>query len=127
MHVLWSRTDCEHWKARASGKVKIPYYVVISGRGYWNPKPRMKALGFSLVRCVISLEGTCGLFCFNVHSDKWACICRFERKRNFDLSEQRFRRSCRPNPDDEVEVHRLKQAAAELIDFCQAIPVLAGR
>jgi hypothetical protein len=33
------------------GRVKIPYYVVVKGRGYWRPTPRMKALGFSIVRC----------------------------------------------------------------------------
>jgi hypothetical protein len=33
------------------GKVKIPYYVVAKGRGYWRPHPRMRALGFSIVRC----------------------------------------------------------------------------
>jgi hypothetical protein len=32
------------------GKVKIPYYVVIKGRGYWRPHPRMRAVGFQLVR-----------------------------------------------------------------------------
>ena len=33
------------------GKVKIPYYVVIKGRGYWRPTKRMRALGFHIVRC----------------------------------------------------------------------------
>jgi hypothetical protein len=33
------------------GKIKIPYYIVMKGRGYWNPTPKMKALGFSIVRC----------------------------------------------------------------------------
>src|SRR5689334_23167964 len=33
------------------GKVKIPYYVVVKGRGYWRPTPRMKALGFAIARC----------------------------------------------------------------------------
>ena len=33
------------------GKVKIPYYVVRKGRGYWRPHPRMRALGFQIVRC----------------------------------------------------------------------------
>ena len=33
------------------GRVKIPYYVVIKGRGYWRPHPRMRALGFQIVRC----------------------------------------------------------------------------
>ena len=33
------------------GKVRIPYYVVRKGRGYWLPTPKMKALGFPNVRC----------------------------------------------------------------------------
>jgi hypothetical protein len=33
------------------GRVKIPYYVVVKGRGYWRPHPRMRALGFGIVRC----------------------------------------------------------------------------
>jgi hypothetical protein len=33
------------------GKVKIPYYIVRKGRGYWFPTLKMKALGFSIVRC----------------------------------------------------------------------------
>jgi hypothetical protein len=33
------------------GRVKIPYYVVVKGRGYWRPHPRMRALGFCIVRC----------------------------------------------------------------------------
>jgi hypothetical protein len=33
------------------GKVKIPYYIVAKGRGYWRPHPRMRAYGFQLVRC----------------------------------------------------------------------------
>jgi hypothetical protein len=33
------------------GKVKIPYYTAIAGRGYWRPTRRMRALGFQIVRC----------------------------------------------------------------------------
>ena len=33
------------------GKVKIPYYVVAKGRGYWRPHPRMRRYGFQIVRC----------------------------------------------------------------------------
>ena len=33
------------------GRVKIPYYVVVKRRGYWRPHPRMRALGFQIVRC----------------------------------------------------------------------------
>jgi hypothetical protein len=33
------------------GKVKIPYYTAIAGRGYWRPTVKMRALGFHIVRC----------------------------------------------------------------------------
>jgi hypothetical protein len=33
------------------GKVKLPYYVVVKGRGYWRPHPRMCQHGFQIVRC----------------------------------------------------------------------------
>ena len=33
------------------GKIKIPYYTVIAGRGYWRPTGKMRALGFQIVRC----------------------------------------------------------------------------
>ena len=33
------------------GKVKIPYYVVVKGRGYWRPTRHMKGFGFAIVRC----------------------------------------------------------------------------
>jgi hypothetical protein len=32
-------------------KIRIPYYVIVKGRGYWRPHPRMRRFGFSLVRC----------------------------------------------------------------------------
>lgn len=33
------------------GRVKIPYYVVRNGNGYWQPKPAMKLLGFESTAC----------------------------------------------------------------------------
>ena len=33
------------------GKIKIPYYTVIAGRGYWRPTAKMRRLGFQIVRC----------------------------------------------------------------------------
>jgi hypothetical protein len=33
------------------GKVKIPYYTVVAGRGYWRPTRKMRAGGFQIVRC----------------------------------------------------------------------------
>lgn len=38
-------------------KVKIPYYVVRKGRGYWLPSPKMKAIGFDNVRCGLDGPG----------------------------------------------------------------------
>src|SRR5215471_6957169 len=42
---------CAQWRGRAVGKVKLPYYVVVKGRGYWRPHPRMRPFGFEIVRC----------------------------------------------------------------------------
>jgi hypothetical protein len=33
------------------GRIKIPYYTAIEGRGYWRPTRKMRALGFQIVRC----------------------------------------------------------------------------
>jgi len=33
------------------GRIKIPYYTVIAGRGYWRPTRKMRSLGFQIVRC----------------------------------------------------------------------------
>ena len=33
------------------GNVKIPYYVVINGRGYWRPSKKLRRIGFQDVRC----------------------------------------------------------------------------
>jgi hypothetical protein len=33
------------------GRVKIPYYMMLKGRGYWRPSPTMKRLGFTDIRC----------------------------------------------------------------------------
>jgi hypothetical protein len=42
---------CALWRGSAVGKVKISYYVVVKGRGYWRPHPRMRRYGFEIVRC----------------------------------------------------------------------------
>jgi hypothetical protein len=31
-------------------KIRIPYYVIVAGRGYWRTTPKMQAKGFSTVR-----------------------------------------------------------------------------
>jgi hypothetical protein len=33
------------------GRIKISYYTVIAGRGYWRPTRKMRSLGFQIVRC----------------------------------------------------------------------------
>ncbi len=33
------------------GRIKIPYYTAIAGRGYWRPTRKMRSLGFQIVRC----------------------------------------------------------------------------
>jgi len=33
------------------GRIKIPYYTAIASRGYWRPTPKMRALGFQIIRC----------------------------------------------------------------------------
>src|SRR5471030_729367 len=33
------------------GRIKIPYYVVVKGRGFWRPHPRMHRFGFACVPC----------------------------------------------------------------------------
>jgi hypothetical protein len=33
------------------GRIKIPCYTAIAGRGYWRPTRKMRALGFQIVRC----------------------------------------------------------------------------
>jgi hypothetical protein len=50
--IACSKIDCGEWlRGRPAGRVKIPYYAVMKGRGYWCPTRKMKALGFSIVRC----------------------------------------------------------------------------
>lgn len=33
------------------GRIKIPYYVIAKGRGYWRPSASMKRVGFDDIRC----------------------------------------------------------------------------
>ncbi len=33
------------------GRIKIPYYTAIAGRGYWRPTRKMRSLGFQIIRC----------------------------------------------------------------------------
>src|SRR5436305_12415482 len=51
------------------GYVKIPYYVVLKGRGYWRPTPRMKGLGFTDVRC--GLDGPPARMLAETWNQRW--------------------------------------------------------
>lgn len=65
------------------GSVKIPYYVVIKGRGYWSPKKAMKAHGFQLVSC--GVDGPKAWAVAKHWADKW----------------DRFRKGMEPSPDEQ--------------------------
>lgn len=56
------------------GKVKIPYYVIIKGRGYWRPKKSMREVGFSLVRC--GADGPEAWKIAQSWADKWERVRR---------------------------------------------------
>jgi hypothetical protein len=66
------------------GNVKIPYYVVAKGRGYWRPHPRMRAFGFQIVRCgpdgpdAWALAAECNA--------RWQAVRKREAPPLFDLS-----------------------------------------
>jgi hypothetical protein len=65
---------CGQWKAVAVGKVKIPYYVVTKGRGYWRTTPRMAAVGFSIVRC--GPDGPAAWAIASEWNDRWQAVRR---------------------------------------------------
>jgi hypothetical protein len=76
------------------GRVKIPYYVVVKGRGYWRPHPRMRHFGFSLIRC--GKDGP----------DAWAVADGWNKKW------QAFRKGEAPAP---AEAGRLSRDEAEAV------------
>jgi hypothetical protein len=43
----FSMSEC----SSSVASIKIPYYNVINGRGYWRPSKKLRALGFQDVRC----------------------------------------------------------------------------
>jgi hypothetical protein len=75
-------------------KIKIPYYVVAKGRGYWRPHPRMRRFGFSLIRC--GKDGP----------DAWAIAEGWNQKW------QAFRRGEAPAPVDASKLSRDEAEAA---------------
>lgn len=66
------------------GKVRIPYYVVVKGRGYWRPHPRMKVLGFQIVRC--GPDGPDAWAIAQSWSEKWQAVRRGDAPPPVDLS-----------------------------------------
>ena len=76
------------------GRIKIPYYVVIKGRGYWRPHPRMRRFGFGLIRC-----GKDG-------SEAWAVADSWNQRW------QAFRRGETPAPLDGARLSRDDAEAA---------------
>lgn len=56
------------------GSIKIPYYVVAKGRGYWRPSARMKLLGFDDVRC--GPDGAQAWAIAKHWNDKWQRVRR---------------------------------------------------
>jgi hypothetical protein len=66
------------------GKIKIPYYVVVKGRGYWRPHPRMRAVGFQLVRC--GADGPDAWKIAEEWNQKWQAVRRGEAPALVDLS-----------------------------------------
>ncbi|MDP2296709.1 MAG: hypothetical protein Q8M24_14765 [Pseudolabrys sp.] len=76
------------------GRVKIPYYLVEKGRGYWRPHPRMHVFGFSCVPC-----GEDG-------PDAWAKAAQWNARW------QAFRRGERQAP---IDVSKLRRDEAEAV------------
>ena len=66
------------------GKVKIPYYVVIKGRGYWRPTAKMKALGFADVSC--GPDGPPAWTIAETWARRWQAVRRGEERPPGDLS-----------------------------------------
>jgi hypothetical protein len=66
------------------GRVKIPYYVVVKGRGYWRPHPRMRCFGFSLIRC--GKDGPQAWAVADGWNQKWQAVRKGEAPPPVDVS-----------------------------------------
>jgi hypothetical protein len=69
------------------GKVKIPYYVVVKGRGYWRTTPRMRAAGFWTVRC--GPDGPAAWAIAAEWNQRWQAVRRGEAPAPSDQSASR--------------------------------------
>lgn len=56
--------------------MKIPYYVVIKGRGYWQPTRKMRSCGFSLIRC--GADGPDAWAIASIWNERWQQVRRGE-------------------------------------------------
>jgi hypothetical protein len=65
-------------------KIKIPYYVIVGGRGYWRTTPKMRALGFSTVRC--GPDGPAAWAIAESWSRKWRAVRKGEAPPPLDAS-----------------------------------------
>jgi hypothetical protein len=82
-------------------KIKIPYYVVAKGRGYWRPHPRMRRFGFSLIRC--GKDGPAAWAIAEDWNQKWQAVRKGEAPPPVDVSQLRR---------DEAEAARRYPAAS---------------
>ena len=58
------------------GSVKIPYYVVVKGRGYWRPTKAMRDKGFAIIRC--GADGPDAWRIASVWNERWQAHRRGE-------------------------------------------------
>jgi hypothetical protein len=65
-------------------KIKIPYYVVAKGRGYWRPHPRMRRFSFSLIRC--GKDGPAAWAIAESWNQKWQSVRKGEEPPPVDVS-----------------------------------------
>lgn len=67
-----------------SVRVKIPYYVIDKGRGYWRPHPRMKVFGFECVPC--GPDGPDAWAVAAKWNERWQAFRRGEQVAPIDLT-----------------------------------------
>lgn len=79
------------------GKVEIPYYVVIKGRGYWRPTKRMRDQGFAIVRC--GPDGPAAWAIAKAWAERW----------------QRHRTGAAPLPQADLDSRQTPEAAESAI------------
>jgi len=81
------------------GRAKIPYYVVLKGRGYWRPAPRMKLLGFRDIRC--GPDGPAAWEIASEWNERWQKVRRGETISPFEQE----RRNLSPAEAEELAIY----------------------